>query len=124
MDVEQLEQIAQELICRIRDEPVDANERWLVAVAPEPLDWMQLAFVLAAAVPDDRTWAALTRWTRVPALAGLRPHGTHAAAQRHRYHGEPLCEACRDSERERDRERKRAAYVPRSTGSSTAVDAA
>lgn len=37
----------------------------------------------------------------------LQPHGSHAAAQRHRYHDEDLCAACLAGERERDRVRKR-----------------
>lgn len=37
-----------------------------------------------------------------------RPHGTPAAARRHRYAREDLCGQCRESERQRDRDRKRA----------------
>lgn len=54
--------IAVQLVARVRDEPADANWRWLIAVCPDPLDREALAFVLAAAVPVDRSWPHLTRW--------------------------------------------------------------
>lgn len=80
---------------------------------PDPSDWFRLCFVLAAAVPDDRPWRHLTAWaaigpTAAPLVQRLRPHGTYAAASRHRRLKEPLCDACRDGVRELDRERKRA----------------
>lgn len=62
MDEDRLEQLAQELIIRVRDEPADANGRWLQAVTDEQDRWA-LLFVLAAAVPDDRPWRHLTMWT-------------------------------------------------------------
>lgn len=37
----------------------------------------------------------------------LKPCGTRAAAQRHRYRGEPLCDSCVAAVRRHDRERKR-----------------
>ncbi len=122
MDTDRLEQIAQEFVCRLRDEDPESNDRWLRAVTNDD-ERYALLYVLGIAVPLDRPWSHLTVWARLD--GGLKPHGTHAAAQRHRYHGEPLCDECREAERLRDRNRKRAAYVPRSsTGSSTAVDAA
>ncbi|HEU4540298.1 MAG TPA: helix-turn-helix transcriptional regulator [Jiangellaceae bacterium] len=39
----------------------------------------------------------------------LKPHGTHAATERHRYHNEKPCDVCLEGERHRDRARKRAA---------------
>jgi hypothetical protein len=109
---DRLAAVAAELAVRVRDDDPEANSRWLAAVLPTYQERFDLLFVLAAAVPDDRSWTALTAWTvqnRVEEQ-GLQPHGTHAAAQRHRYHGEPLCDPCRDAERARDRERKRTAY--------------
>lgn len=105
---DRLAKVAQELVVRVRDDQPEANLRWLsnTLTARERQD---LLFVLAAAVPDDRPWSALTAWTWA-SPDGLQPHGTHAAAQRHRYHGEPLCEPCRTAERERDRTRKKTAY--------------
>lgn len=64
MDIDQLAEIAAQLVARLRDEPADANARWLQARVPDPQDWFRLAFVLASAVPTDRTWLALTSWTR------------------------------------------------------------
>lgn len=64
MDIDQLAEIAAQLVARLRDEPSDVNARWLQAMVPDPQDWFRLAFVLASAVPTDRTWLALTSWTR------------------------------------------------------------
>lgn len=113
--VDELAQIATELALRVRDDSAESNGRWLAAALPDPADWWALCFVLAAAVPDDRSWRHLTAWTAIgpeaaPLVRQLRPHGTPAAAERHRYHGEDLCDTCRESERKRDRERKKAAY--------------
>lgn len=106
---DRLAAVAAELVVRVRDDPPEANLRWLNAQLPEQRQQRDLLFVLAAAVPDDRPWLHLTGWTTA-GLAGLKPHGTHAAAQRHRYHREPLCDECRSAERIRDRDRKKAAY--------------
>jgi hypothetical protein len=107
-DPDTLAAIAMELTVRVRDEPADDNARWLTSRLPDPGDWFRLAFVLAAAVPDDRTWASLTAWTQTPrSHRRLQPHGSQAAASRHRYHHEPLCDDCREGERVRDRARKR-----------------
>lgn len=102
---DRLAEVATELAVRIRDETPEVNGAWLRTALPDPEDWFGLAFVLASAVPDNVPWSELTAWARAP-LRMLRPHGTHAAAQRHRYHGEPLCDVCRAAERIRDRERK------------------
>ena len=132
-DVDQLAAIALELIVRVRDEPMEDNRVWLTEKLPDSNDWFRLAFVLAVAVPTDRSWLQLTAWTLVrPVFVGrtfeevehekpepkpkqrrrtIRPHGTHAAAQRHRYHGEKLCEECRAGERVWERNRKRAAKL-------------
>lgn len=62
MDVDRLEQLAQQLVARMRDDDPAANARWLSAELSDPCDWFRLCFVLAAAVPDDRTWLDLTEW--------------------------------------------------------------
>jgi hypothetical protein len=67
--VDELAGIAVELAGRIRDDDPVANGRWLRAVLPDPGDWFRLAFVLAAAVPDDRSWRQLTAWTLVPPIS-------------------------------------------------------
>lgn len=63
---ERLAQIAVELVTRVRDEPPEANWRWLLATLPDPLDREALSFVLAAAVPTDQPWTHLTRWASLP----------------------------------------------------------
>lgn len=70
-----LSRIAIELAGRVRDVDPEANGRWLAAVLPEPGDWFRLAFVLAAAIPDDRSWRQLTAWTLMPPV-----HRTEEAA--------------------------------------------
>jgi hypothetical protein len=62
-DLTRLTRIAQDLIVRIRDDDPESNARWLALVLPNAGDWFRLAFMLAAAVPDDRSWSQLTRWT-------------------------------------------------------------
>lgn len=57
-----LARIAVELAIRVRDVEPERNGTWLAAVLPEPGDWFRLCFVLAAAVPDDRSWRQLTAW--------------------------------------------------------------
>lgn len=107
---DRLAEIAVELVHRVRDYGPEDNGRWLARKLPGAGDWFALAFVLACAVPDDRTWRSLTQWAlperlrRIP-REGLKPCGTIAAARRHRYHSEDLDEACREAERERDRAR-------------------
>ena len=107
-EADRLAEVACELVQRVRDDAPEANRRWLEATLPDREDRERLIYMLAIAVPDDRTWRALTAWT-VADRPGrvLRPHGTPAAAKRHRYHREPLCDACAVSERERERDRKR-----------------
>jgi hypothetical protein len=121
-----LAQVATGLACRVRDEVPDANLAWLTRQLPEPGDWRDLCFVLAAAIPIDKPWLQLTAWTIAPPVpatpvaelrrgrpAGkserqpLKPCGTRAAAHRHRYHKEPLCDPCLEAEREHERNRKR-----------------
>jgi len=57
-----LTSVAQELIVRVRDDDPAANGQWLSGVLPDPGDWFRLAFLLATAVPDDRSWTELTSW--------------------------------------------------------------
>lgn len=88
-----------------------------------------LAVVLAALVPADYTPAELLAWndhqyarpsTRpgpdvqpplFPVVAAngqlLKPHGTHAAFNRHKKRGEEVCEPCVFGERDYQRDRKR-----------------
>ncbi|MEU7904131.1 hypothetical protein [Actinoplanes sp. NPDC049118] len=120
--VDELARIAVHLAARVRDEDPEANGRWLATVLPSPDDWFRLAFILAAAIPVDRSWNQLTGWALLQPGAGsdedrprlkrsrhtdVRPCGTAAAARRHRYHGEALCDLCRVTEQARDRERRR-----------------
>lgn len=49
---------------------------------------------------------------RLGVLRDLKPHGSHAAVERHRYRKEELCGLCREGERERDRVRKRRERSP------------
>jgi hypothetical protein len=113
--VEELEELAQELVVRIRDDEPESVRRWLTAQLPNPADWFRLCFVLACAVPDDRSWKALTAWTvfglNRPATAEVRelqPCGTRSAYQRHLAHGEEPCQDCAYAAREYNRNRKRA----------------
>jgi hypothetical protein len=105
--------VAIELAERVRDEGPDDNAAWLDERLPNERDRFHLLFVLAAAIPTDRTWTELTAWARQPAKphaqaerSKLQPCGTSAAAARHRAHNEDLCTACRLHERMRDRRRK------------------
>lgn len=95
MDEDTLAQIAQQLIARVRTDDPEANARWLTNVTSEEERWA-LLFVLAAAVPDDRTWSQLTAWTR------LAKCGTTGAAKRHRDRGEKVCGPCREAEKVRN----------------------
>jgi len=61
VDVDRLAQIAAQLVARVRDDDPDANARWLHAETT-PAERDALLYVLAAAVPDDRTWIELTQW--------------------------------------------------------------
>lgn len=129
---DELAAVAVQLAVRVRDDEPAANGAWLAEQLPDPADWFRIAFVLAAAVPDDRSWTSLTAWAFLrhgvepepydegevlrpaPSAAPrpprkLKPCGTSAAARRHQYHGEDLDEACVTAERVRDQERKRIA---------------
>jgi hypothetical protein len=64
---DRLAAIAVELVQRVRDDDPVANGRWLSGELPDPADWWALCFILAAAVPDDRSWNVSTAWTRSPA---------------------------------------------------------
>jgi len=62
VDVDRLASIAQQLAARVRDDDPVANQRWLYAMLPDPAEREALLYVLAAGVPIDRSWAALTAW--------------------------------------------------------------
>ncbi|TDC33122.1 hypothetical protein [Micromonospora sp. KC213] len=102
---DRLAEVGAELVVRVRDEGPQDNRTWLHTALPEQADREALLYVLAAAVPDDRPWVDLTAWA---GERRLKPHGTQAAAARHRYRREELCDECRDAERVRDKLRKRA----------------
>ena len=59
---DRLAEVAAMLAARVRDDGPEDNAVWLTGALPDPADWFRLCFVLAAAVPDDRTWAELTAW--------------------------------------------------------------
>jgi hypothetical protein len=110
--------IAVQLAMRVRDEHPEVNGRWLAKMLPDPADRWAMIFVLAAAVDVDRSWTDLTGWAsdldehqviQLPAAAQpgeVQPCGTVAAARRHRYYEEPICDLCREAERARDRTRR------------------
>lgn len=77
-DVARLESIAQQLAARVREDDPVRVWAWLAYVVPEPKDWYRLCFVLACAVPDDRTWSELTDWAREvsPRTGSITPRGT------------------------------------------------
>jgi hypothetical protein len=114
-EVEPLAKVAMELAQRVRDDDPAAVGRWLAATLPDPADWWALMFVLAAAVPDDRSWQHSTAWTLSPGrhrgANELEPCGTRAAYRRHLAHGQDPCDACKEGNRtwERDRGRLRRA---------------
>jgi hypothetical protein len=81
--------VAAQLAARMRDEPADANARWLRAVLPDADDRFALLFVLAAAVPIDQPYAALVGWfTGDPCTDAFAAHrrailtGTHLRVHR------------------------------------------
>lgn len=104
---DRLAEVAAELAVRVRDDDPNANLRWLLATLPDDRARLDLLFVLAAAVPDDRPWAHLTAWTVAPRPApSPQPCGTPAAAKRHRERGEDPCPPCETAERDDWRIRK------------------
>lgn len=62
--VDTLAEVAAELVVRVRDCGPDDNAAWLLERLPDPGDWFRLAFMCAAAVPDDRSWNQLVAWAR------------------------------------------------------------
>lgn len=80
---DRLAEIAVELTCRVRDDEPAAVHRWLQAVVPDN-DMMALAVILAAAVPDDRTWDELTDWVRLREFGDGRPDTPEKIALRRR----------------------------------------
>lgn len=117
-DVDRLASIAQQLVARVRDDDPEANARWLNSVATAA-DKDALNYVLAAAVPDDRTWSELVAWTGAASrrvVRNLRPHGSAAALRRHQYYGERACQACKAYDAERKRIQRNAALSSRGAG--------
>lgn len=64
-EADRLAEIAVQLVARVRDDDPEAVGRWLAHQLPDPADWWNLAFVLAAAVPMDRPFSHLTAWARL-----------------------------------------------------------
>lgn len=62
-EVEPIARVAAQLVSRVREFGPDDNERWLRHELPDPADQHALLFVLAALVPADLPWSALTAWT-------------------------------------------------------------
>lgn len=69
---DRLAAVAVELVVRVRDDDPAAVHRWLRSVVADN-DMMALAVILAAAVPDDRTWDQLTDWVRLREYGDGRP---------------------------------------------------
>lgn len=121
---ERLARVAAQLVARVRSDDPAANGRWLASQLPDPADWFRLAFVLAAAVPDDQAWGQLTEWTVAPLGPPAPPAppsapcsyrgATDAGANRHRARKEPVCTPCGEAERTYNRARK-ATYRERPT---------
>lgn len=115
---DRLAAVAVEMVVRVRDDDPDSNRDWLLSALPDAFDREALSFVLAAAVPDDRTWRQLTAWTRRRRPVGRHPQpcGTRAAWRRHLAHGEQPDRACEDAARkwERMRGQRRRAVARRS----------
>jgi len=61
MDVNDLAQLAQEMVVRVRDYDPQSNQQWLHAHTTAA-DREALLYVLAAAVPDDQPWRRLVAW--------------------------------------------------------------
>lgn len=105
---DRLAEVACQASDRVRDRDPAAFDQWLQSTVPagvEPSLWYrQLVAMSSAAVPQDVPWSVLTGWVwRLDAPYGRirrRPCGTLTAAKRHRVHGEPLCELCREAERQ------------------------
>ena len=100
--------VAVELSYRVREDDPEANGAWLARQLPDPADWFRLAFVAAAAIPQDRSWRDLVGWTEQPLerrhdrtdrgeRTGLQPCGTRAAYRRHLVYRETPCQPCRDA---------------------------
>jgi hypothetical protein len=102
---DQVADVAQELVVRVRDDDPEANARYIRSVVDGEQDLIALALVLAAAVPTDQPWRHLTAWTHVTKRE-LMPCGTVAAYRRHKTRNEMACPACTEAMRDYDRTRK------------------
>ncbi|MCY1141354.1 hypothetical protein OWR29_25430 [Actinoplanes sp. Pm04-4] len=107
----ELEQIARQLITRVRDLGPDDNGKWLAKQLPDPADWFRLAFVLAAAVPDDRSWRDLTSWVALSQLPEAKPvRKRDCSPSGHRRRQEQACDECKADERDRGTARRAVAH--------------
>ncbi len=108
---ERLSRIAIELVMRVRDEDPETNGSWLRQAVASEQDRFDLLFVLAAAIPDDRSWTDLTAWVHGDDHSDLvdvgecrRPSAT--GARSHRARGEKVCGGCRLREHDYDAARR------------------
>lgn len=62
IDVDRLSSVAQQFVGRVHDDDPIANRRWLHAQTTAD-EREALLYLLAAAVPDDRSWGELVAWT-------------------------------------------------------------
>lgn len=79
IDTDRLQEIAQQLAARVRDDDPTANQRWLHNVTT-PQEREALLYVLAMAVPIDRPWSELVAWTGEPEVRAQRRKTRKAAA--------------------------------------------
>ena len=99
--VARLERLAGQLALRVRDYDPEDNGRWLAEQLPNPADWFRLVFVLATAIPDDRSWTSLPAWTRLTVLDEQPKRPTPAGTM------PKLCRTCDEAVRGYNRERRR-----------------
>jgi len=75
-----MEHLAQNLVVRVRDEDPVENGDWWERLTPK--EQRAVAFILAAAVPDDRPWADLIAWTDPEGTVERRRRQWREALQR------------------------------------------
>ncbi|QSI49931.1 hypothetical protein [Thermobispora bispora] len=101
-----------EVATLVRDATPDDVAAFLAGLPQHERDLLPI--IQAALIPPDEPPEHLLAWFLPPGatitfpVKGRRPCGTRAAAQRHRYAGEPLCPACKKADRKYERERERA----------------
>jgi hypothetical protein len=101
---ERLLAVGLDVAVQIRDDDPEAVARLLQAL--DRTEMRDLVMVLAAAVDINVSRRILFGWWNGQPRE-LRPCGTPGGAGRHRYRNEPLCDPCREAQREYDRVRAR-----------------